>query len=660
MSQVCSVCYGILEKLFDDETYSDVTWDERGMYRVTKFGVTKPSQNEGAQELVNCLTLFESCNLCRLFKASGMPGRWTHDDAKNFEPHIRIAPDAQLPGNKGIGLISLGGYSGAGIHLVADASSQAYGRGDVSGTFLHNTGTPESFVKCREWFTRCQKQHSQCEYTMAGDMIGLEHPLPTRILEIDTENDCLRLVETRGTMGRWAALSYCWGGDVPLKTTRENLGQRLAGIQMSDLPKTFFDAVKVTRELGLHHIWIDSLCILQGDVQDWKSEAGKMGAVYEFAEIVLVAAAAENSVAGLFMDVNTDEYREPDTEEYREPELTWAELPYIKGGVEAGSIWGVANAHRSTSMELFAPLKTRAWTIQERCLARRSIYFAKDGIWWCCRQYESTCWRHDAKSFVDHQVQWRETGDWSLLLKHFQSGRLTVLTDNLPALEGIASRAAANRGDKYYHGCWTGDMPDQLLWCGPVERPAELADRPTWSWASTYGRRRFYIYDESGAEEPRGVYCQSFDPGTDGELKVRLCPILTNIDAIQTPLDDDTLRRNLHLHIGINHVAAFLCSSLTNMLMIKVDGQIVGGAVVDDMVWYLNQVKTGNALAGCVLLRAEKYGQDDSSCDSPNRYFGLLLVRKSGDPDTYSRAGLMMLHSTSCVEKAIRKDFVLI
>jgi Heterokaryon incompatibility protein (HET) len=37
---------------------------------------------------------------------------------------------------------------------------------------------------------------------------------------------------------------------------------------MNALPKTFQDAVAITQMLNIRYLWIDSLCIIQDDVDD--------------------------------------------------------------------------------------------------------------------------------------------------------------------------------------------------------------------------------------------------------------------------------------------------------------------------------------------------------------------------------------------------------
>ena len=85
------------------------------------------------------------------------------------------------------------------------------------------------------------------------------HRLPTRVLDLGLPEDGSdpRLIETAGyPAGQWAALSHCWGSlqHHPVKTTRTSLKQHIAGIPLSSLPKTFIDAILVTKELGIRFV----------------------------------------------------------------------------------------------------------------------------------------------------------------------------------------------------------------------------------------------------------------------------------------------------------------------------------------------------------------------------------------------------------------------
>ena len=66
-------------------------------------------------------------------------------------------------------------------------------------------------------------------------------------------------------------------------------------------PKTFQDAVTVTKLLDIRYLWIDSLCILQDDRDDWDREKGRTGAIYHQATVTIAAGHARNSIEGLFL-----------------------------------------------------------------------------------------------------------------------------------------------------------------------------------------------------------------------------------------------------------------------------------------------------------------------------------------------------------------------
>jgi len=94
-----------------------------------------------------------------------------------------------------------------------------------------------------------------------------------------------RLIETETATrdmlerSRYVTLSHCWGQQNLTKTTRNNLKERMIGIPWDELSKTFQDAMTLTRRIKCNFIWIDSLCIVQGDDDgdddDWKEQASK-------------------------------------------------------------------------------------------------------------------------------------------------------------------------------------------------------------------------------------------------------------------------------------------------------------------------------------------------------------------------------------------------
>ena len=101
-----------------------------------------------------------------------------------------------------------------------------------------------------------------------------EKELPSRLIEILRKAESslhVRLVELKeGVVGRYAALSYCWGPASynPLVTTKENHVQHQRSIPISKLGQTIRDAITATDRLDIRYLWYDALCI----VQDWDED----------------------------------------------------------------------------------------------------------------------------------------------------------------------------------------------------------------------------------------------------------------------------------------------------------------------------------------------------------------------------------------------------
>ena len=52
----------------------------------------------------------------------------------------------------------------------------------------------------------------------------------------------------------------------------------------------------------MRYLWVDSLRIVQDDVNDWSREAPRMGDIYHNADLVIAASAARDSSEGCFLE----------------------------------------------------------------------------------------------------------------------------------------------------------------------------------------------------------------------------------------------------------------------------------------------------------------------------------------------------------------------
>ncbi|KAL1650631.1 hypothetical protein SLS61_005880 [Didymella pomorum] len=134
---------------------------------------------------------------------------------------------------------------------------------------------------------------------------------PARLIEIKLLDNLqgkpeVRLIETTpGQIHEYVCLSHRWDEDVKRsKTTLQNMAERRRSIDLAGLPGNFRDFVVIARELGIRHIWIDSICIIQGgdNGHDLAREIAKMGFIYQNAQFVVAAVSSPDSRMGCFIN----------------------------------------------------------------------------------------------------------------------------------------------------------------------------------------------------------------------------------------------------------------------------------------------------------------------------------------------------------------------
>ncbi|KAF2827609.1 hypothetical protein CC86DRAFT_349226 [Ophiobolus disseminans] len=104
---------------------------------------------------------------------------------------------------------------------------------------------------------------------------------------------------------KYACLSHCWGRTRSRHNTHtENLAANKVGIPLSELPKTFQDAIEIARRLDLHFLWIDFLCIVEDSPSGWEIHVEAMAFIYENAHTTLAAGASADDDGGFFADAH--------------------------------------------------------------------------------------------------------------------------------------------------------------------------------------------------------------------------------------------------------------------------------------------------------------------------------------------------------------------
>lgn len=121
----------------------------------------------------------------------------------------------------------------------------------------------------------------------------------------------------------------------------------------------------ITRRLGVRYLWIDSLCILQDDNEDWEREAANMAQVYSQPLVTLAASAASDGSQGFLR---------------AKPKYSPIEIGYPSGTL--GAVHNVFVGYLFNRFQSLTkgPLSTRGWTLQERVLSPRTLHYGSDQL----------------------------------------------------------------------------------------------------------------------------------------------------------------------------------------------------------------------------------------------------------------------------------------
>lgn len=354
--------------------------------------------------------------------------------------------------------------------------------------------------------------HAQCK---TSDM------LPRRVIDVgepDTEN-LPKVIETCETKrGKYACLSYCWGKDpeANIRTTKTTLAQRKSGIEWKDIPATITDAILACRKLGIRFLWIDALCIIQDNVQDWAHECANMAEIYSNSYITLAAVSEQDPIRGMFKGSLDNRYRSVDLN------------VKIAGSNDTAKISArEALSHQSETGYLVPsildpdsdnnwPLMSRAWVLQEMLLSPRILRFNMHELSWECRGIVTCeCSRTSHKSTTslihqlsshDHSISDEEyLQEWRDIVSSFSGRDITYESDRLPAISAIA-RKFSPVGGRYFAGIWEKDLLRGLLWSHRDSKTTKRRDEsaPSWSWTSSQTYATF-VCDTAGSEKKRSI-----------------------------------------------------------------------------------------------------------------------------------------------------------
>lgn len=217
---------------------------------------------------------------------------------------------------------------------------------------------------------------------------------------------------------------------------------------------------------------------------------------------------------------------------------------------------------------LNSPLHRRGWTLQERELSPRILYFLNNSLDFECREargdgqfslsgpsdHYGLIPKDDGRVFYSYErcmdpilskdggVLWMEStpvmpetryNTWLEMVEGYSKRKLSVPSDKFPAISGLAAEYSYMLKDEYVAGLWRNDLIRGLCWSNRLTlRPSPVSEYgPSWSWAKVDGEvsykmlsggppdweryRSIYPYHGESGDLPHVLEVATFPHGTD-------------------------------------------------------------------------------------------------------------------------------------------------
>jgi len=380
--------------------------------------------------------------------------------------------------------------------------------------------------------------------------------LPTRLIDLgDNSKTAPRVVlsqnlrETGSSSGvKYAALSYCWGpksiSDQNLKTTWTSLVEHQKAIPVQQQQQVLKDTFEVCKALSIRYMWIDSLCIIQDDDDDFDAECSDMAKIYQGAAVTICSLSAPTHL-DRFLVRNPKQVKVPFTSSVNSAVSGDYTLTY-RGSLATEKFRWMDGIIHHELLELDLKLSEwdqRAWTFQEDQMTSRLLHFGNSRIHFRCRHF---IWSENLSSEApttdgglpgrvsvyaeNPQTPEDKIGlydSWYTVCSDYNWRHFTHSEDKLHAMAGLARYFAEKIQDRYIAGLWENDLARGLMW--HMSRPSEnwtqllqklsqpnLANIPSWSWLVHY------------SEFEHGTTVTSFESQHEAIAEYAICSIDVN------------------------------------------------------------------------------------------------------------------------------------
>jgi Heterokaryon incompatibility protein (HET) len=367
------------------------------------------------------------------------------------------------------------------------------------------TSIADKISTLKSWIYDCELRHQNCK--------PLKGQKPKRLIDVGLFSGRPRLVMSEDLHDediRYATLSHCWG-QANFGTTTKNEHEHKQEIPYQLLPPTLQDALTLTRLLHIQYSWIDALCIVQDDNNEWKIEAVRMQEFYSGSLITIAATDAADGSMGCFpqsLSVDGDLDRN-------------------------GSVLTIGNIEddlrcivrvQPGDIRTFAAdsvLNTRGWVLQEMVLSHRIVHLMRSGLYWECRSecrtetgvvFDRSRVCRSSIPILPRSIQTGLNRTWWKWVESYSGRRFSFQKDRLPALSGIVRHYQMVANDVPILGLWENSLHQDLLWMR-VERLVEgvdpaprcLPNIPSWTWLCCPHEVSYDVWKSGRDEDELGM-----------------------------------------------------------------------------------------------------------------------------------------------------------
>lgn len=336
-------------------------------------------------------------------------------------------------------------------------------------------------------------------------------PLGFRLIDTEYMN-----IRQENDPASFAALSYMWASsgssnDIRLETGNVREFELPGGLITTSLPGIISDAISLCNDLGERYLWIDRLCIVQDDENLKRGQISAMDTIYRSAAFTIVAAL--NDRTGFGLPGYNNRPRAQYSSWFRPPLSPEVEAR----GVHPNGIEAIVNA---------SSWNKRGWTFQERILSRVCLFITEyQAIFECSGgtvEEELTWTASNPVRLVEGSIQSISTPlqtieepehagviagtaryrlgirpeefltttlnleTYCCWIEKYSARQLSFGADIINAFSGVANVLNEAFGTAMVYGLPEKYMAQCLMWrCyGPLARRGEMAQIPSWSWAS--------------------------------------------------------------------------------------------------------------------------------------------------------------------------------